>query len=428
VNTATEARQAIADRRLGAEDFLEGCLKRIEEREGLIGAWEYLDAASARRQARAIDAARHPGRLAGIPVGIKDIIDTSDMPTAHGSPIYAGNRPSWDAACVALLRAAGAVIPGKTVTTEFAYFQPGKTRNPRAPEHTPGGSSSGSAAAVADAMVPVALGTQTAASVIRPAAYCGIVGYKATHGSFSLAGVKAFSPSLDTLGILARSVADVALVRQAMLDADEALPDIGPPRFGLCRTAHWSAADASTRRAVERTADQLKALGASVAVRDWPSHFAELTEAQKSIMAFEAARSYAHERFAHPGRLSGKLTELLETGLACSLSRYRDSLALAETCRGELARFFDGIDAVISPSAPGEAPKGLAGTGDPIFNRAWTLLHVPSVTLPLATGDGGLPVGVQFVADRHQDGRLLALAAWIERRWPDFSSAAFRCS
>ncbi len=420
--TATAARQAIAERRLTADEYLQECLERIAEREEPIGAWEFFDAASARRQARAIDAATHPGRLAGIPVGIKDIIDTGDMPTAYGSPIYAGHQPAWDAACVALLRAAGAVIPGKTVTTEFAYFSPGKTRNPRAPEYTPGGSSSGSAAAVADGMVPVALGTQTAASVIRPAAFCGIVGYKATYGSFSLAGVKAFSPSLDTLGILARSVDDVALVRQALLDADEALLEIGPPRFGLCRTAHWSAADASTQRTVEQTAEQLKAMGASIVVRDWPAAFADLTEAQKAIMAFEAARSYAHERLVHSGRLSAKLTELLALGLACPLSRYREALGIAEKCRSELVRFFDGIDAVICPSAPGEAPKGLAGTGDPIFSRAWTLLHVPSVTLPLATGDNGLPVGVQLVADRHRDGRLLALAAWIERRWPGYSS------
>ena len=404
----------IAAGRLTAEALVESCLAHIAEREATVGAWAFLDRVQARTQARALDRGPRRGPLHGVPVGIKDIIDTQNMPTECGSPIYRDRRSAWDAACVALLRGAGAVILGKTVTTEFAYFQPGKTANPRNPRHTPGGSSSGSAAAVADRMVPAALGTQTAGSVIRPAAFCGVVGYKPTFGSFSLAGVKPFSPSLDTLGIFARTVEDLPLLRRALLGAEEDSPETAtPPRIGLCRTAHWSLSEPATQHALEHAATQLAAAGATVTKTDGVGDFGSVTEAQKTIMAFEAARGYASELLFHRAAVSAKLRELADTGFACPYADYQQALSLAQDARRRLDDQFRDVDLLIAPSAIGEAPEGLGATGDPLFNRAWTLLHVPTITLPLFTGPAGLPVGVQLIGRRHGDAGLLAAAAWI---------------
>jgi Asp-tRNA(Asn)/Glu-tRNA(Gln) amidotransferase A subunit family amidase len=405
----------IAAGRLTAEALTESCLARITAREAIVGAWEFLDPAQARAQARALDRGPRRGPLHGIPVGIKDIIDTADMPTGCGSPIYRGRRPAWDAACVALLRAAGAVILGKTVTTEFAYFQPGKTANPHDPRHTPGGSSSGSAAAVADRMAPAALGTQTAGSVIRPASFCGVIGYKPSFGDFSLAGIKPFSPSLDTLGVFARHVEDLPLLRTALLGIAETVPQPAPPRIGLCRTAHWPLAEAAARDAVEQAATRLSAAGATVAETSGFDDFAALTDAQKTIMAFEAARAYAAERSGHGAELSAKLRELLAAGIACPLADYRRALDLAEDARRKLDDSFRQVDLLLAPSAVGEAPEGRDATGDPIFNRAWTLLHVPAITLPLFAGPRRLPVGIQLIGRRGHDAGLIAAAAWIER-------------
>jgi len=410
--TACAAATEIAAGRLTSEALVDSCLARIAEREPLIGAWEFFDADLARRQARALDRGPRRGPLHGVPIGIKDIIDTVDMPTACGSPIYRGRRPTWDAACVALLRAAGAVILGKTVTTEFAYFQPGKTANPHNPRHTPGGSSSGSAAAVADRMVPAALGTQTAGSVIRPAAFCGAVGYKPTYGSFSLAGVKPFSPSLDTLGLFARSVGDLALLRSVLLAADEHIPQVQAPRVGLCRTAHWSAADMATQLAIEAAARRFAAAGSRVTEFHVPGDFAALTEAQKTVMAFDATRSFAYEHLAHGDQLSAKLRELIAVGARCSLQDYAKAQTSAEDTRRQLDEQLQPVDLLLTPSAVGEAPQGLQTTGDPLFNRAWTLLQLPTITLPAGKGPHGLPIGIQLVGRRGDDTRLLAFAQW----------------
>ena len=398
--------------RLSAEALAGACLGRIAEREPAVGAWEHLDGTAAIARARAVDRGAVTGPLAGIPVGVKDIFDAADMPTGYGSPIYAGHRPRSDAAAIALLRAAGAIMLGKTVTTEFAYFEPGRTRNPHNLDCTPGGSSMGSAAAVADFMVPVALGTQTAGSVIRPAAYCGIVGYKPSYGRFSLVGAKAFSPSLDTLGIFAREVGDLRPVASALLDP-VGEPPPQAPRFAVCRTAHWDRAEAAAQRALGRAAEQLRAAGAEVIERAWPAAFGELYEAQQVIMAYEAARSFTHERTAFPQQLSPKLTELCERGLVIDPRRYRAAQAQAEHSRALLPGFFANVDAVISPSTTGEAPAGRA-TGDPVFNRAWTLLHVPVITVPAYTGPRGLPIGIQLASDRGEDARLLAAAAFAQ--------------
>lgn len=415
--TATEAAAAIAHGKLSSETLVSACLERIQARESRVGAWEYLDPEQVLAQARARDRGAVQGVLHGVPIGIKDLIDTADMPTTYGSPIYAHYRPKADAACVALLRAAGAVIVGKTVTTEFAMFTPGKTANPHNPGHTPGGSSSGSAAAVADAMVPLALGTQTAGSIIRPASFCGVVGYKPTHAQFPLAGIKALSQTLDTLGGMARSVADMALLRAAFVGGPTQLAALAqPPRVGLCYTPQAAYATDATRQALENVGQQLAAAGATVRELELPAAFTPLATAQETIQIFEGARCCAYELTTHRQQLSQKLLDLLAPAEGMTYTAYAESLALAETCRRQLETVFTMHDVLLVPSAPGEAPVGLEATGNPIFNRMWTLLHTPAVNLPYATGPHGLPVGVQVIGPIGRDDQLLATADWILSR------------
>ena len=420
--SAAEAAAAIRTGRLRSADLVDACLQRIGEREPQVGAWQCLDAAGARGTAARRDAEPSRGPLHGVPVGIKDIIDTAGLPTERGSPIHAGRLPAADADCVARLRDAGAIVLGKTVTTELAYFQPGKTANPHRLTHTPGGSSSGSAAAVADAMVPVALGTQTAGSINRPASYCGVVGYKPTHGDFSLEGVMPFAPSLDTLGVLARRVADVTLVRAALLPraANEPSPRARKARLAFCRTPWWDQADAAVREGIERTVDRLRAMGMDVGDVTLPRGFAALADAQKSVMAYEAVRSLQAEHAQQRGLLSDALRSLLATGLQIGDGQHARDLALARAQGDALAQVFDACDLLITPATHGEAPAGLGATGDPLFSRAWTLLGVPTLTLPAFRGPGGLPVGIQLVGARGQDEALLQGGAAVEAAlgWP----------
>jgi amidase len=417
--SACAAARRIATGQLTAERLVRACLERIAKRDGEVGAWEYLDPDTVLAEARACDASPPLGPLHGVPVGVKDIIDTAAMPTGYGSPIWAGHRSDRDAACVAMVRAAGGVVLGKTVTTEFAYFTPGRTANPRELGHTPGGSSSGSAAAVADHMVPVAFGTQTAGSIIRPAAFCGVVGYKPTFGTVSRSGVMPFAESLDTIGALARTVADAALlVSVAASRPDLLVPEVaGPvPRVGIYQTGNWELASAESRQALSDAAGRLELAGAEVSEASLPGWFAELTGAQATVMAFEAARSFAPERREHDERLSPKLRKLLDEGARCSSKEYLDALSLVEAGRQALVALFERHDLLLTLSAPGVAPTGLETTGDPIFNRTWTLLGTPCVHLPTGAGPGGLPVGVQFVGRRGDDARVLAMAAWTERQ------------
>lgn len=415
--TGVEAAAAIAAGTLTSVALVEACLARIAAREPVVRAWEYLDPAQALQQARQRDHSPTQGLLHGVPVAVKDLIDTVDMPTSYGSPIYAGHRPSWDAACVATLRAAGAVILGKTVTTEFAMFTPGKTANPHNPAHTPGGSSSGSAAAVADRMVPLALGTQTAGSIIRPASYCGVVGYKPTHGHLALAGIKALSQTLDTLGGMARSVADLALLRAVFMGGTGTLASLTQtPRIGLCRTPQWAQATDATHTALEAASRTLAAAGATVREVTLPPAFEELVTAQETIQIFEGARCCAYELTQHRAQLSRKLLELLAPAEGITYTAYAEALAVADRCRQQLEAVFATHDVLLVPSAPGEAPEGLEATGSPIFNRMWTLLHTPAVTLPGHTGPQGLPVGVQVIGALGQDDRLLAITAWMQER------------
>jgi Asp-tRNA(Asn)/Glu-tRNA(Gln) amidotransferase A subunit family amidase len=396
-----------------SEPAVRDCLERIAERDPHVRAWRYVDPEAALEQARAADAEPEPrSPLHGVPVGVKDIIDTGDMPTEYGSPIYAGNRPDADAACVARLRAAGAVILGKTATTEFAYYHPTDTVNPHDPERTPGGSSSGSAAAVADGMVPLALGSQTAGSVIRPASFCGVAGLKVTHGLIDMAGVRPLSKRLDTLGVFAREATQLEPLL-AVLAGVEPAPrgEEPPPRIGFARTARWELADADARAALEHAAGRLDAEEIEL-----PDELDEAVDAQARIMAVDVAASAAAEYEHHRDELSEELLELIETGLAIDAAGHRVDLETAERAAAALPRAFADSDVIMALAAPGQALEGLGDTGDPVFCRVWTLLGTPAISVPGMTGADGLPIGVQLVAARGRDAELVAAARWAQER------------
>jgi Asp-tRNA(Asn)/Glu-tRNA(Gln) amidotransferase A subunit family amidase len=411
---ASTAAHQMRQGKLRAEDLLRACLERIEEREVQVQAWAHLEPEAALRRARALDRSGVAGLLHGLPVGVKDLLDTCDMPTAYGSTVYAGHRPVADAAAVALAREAGAIVLGKTVTTEFATYHPGKTHNPHRAGHTPGGSSSGSAAAVADGMVPLAFGTQTAASIIRPAAFCGVVGFKPGFGSIARAGIKSLAGSLDTVGGFGRSVADVALFAAALtgrhdwmaLDTDQRF------RIGICHTPSWPLAMADARAALAQVAMQLERAGAAVTDVQLPPAFDRLADVQAAVMQFEAARSLAWERTQRDAELSPALRALLAAGWAIDGEQHQRNLAEAQHARTAIDGRFSEVDVLLAPSAPGEAPVGLEATGDPVFSRMWTLLGLPCIHLPSGTGSTGLPVGVQLVGRQGQERQLLQAAHW----------------
>ncbi|HML10471.1 MAG TPA: amidase, partial [Stellaceae bacterium] len=363
------------------------------------------------------DRAGRPGLLAGLPVWAKDIIDTRDMPTEHGSPIYQGNRPFADAACVAQVRMAGGTILGKTVTTEFANRFPGATVHPMNPAHTPGGSSSGSAAAVADFQVPLGFGTQTGGSTIRPAAFCGVVGYKPSLGEFSRVGIKLQAQNLDTLGLICRSLDDIPLLRAALIDMPHRSidRDATAPRVAICRTPQWDIADGATHALIERTAAKLSAAGATVREVEFAAPFKDIARTHQCVFYYEAAKNYAYEHLEHRDRVSAVLLDtVLDPGAAIPLDDYIQALETAEAFRGHLDDIFRDVDVLLTPSAPGEAPEGLGSTGNSAFNATWTLSWCPCVTLPAGSGPKGLPLGVQLVGQRFADERTLDAAAWVE--------------
>jgi Asp-tRNA(Asn)/Glu-tRNA(Gln) amidotransferase A subunit family amidase len=414
--SAYEAARAIAQRKITSHQLVAECLERIKSREPEIGAWEFLDEPLALAQADQRDNSGEKGALHGVPIGIKDIIETADMPTGHGSPIYRNNRTGADAACVRRLRAAGAIILGKTVTAEFATFYPGKTRNPHNSLHTPGGSSSGSAAAVAGCHVPVALGTQTAGSVIRPASFCGVIGYKPSYARFAIDGVLSCSPALDTLGIFARSVDDIELVAYVLggISSREIPAIAAPPRIGVVRTPWWHEAEAEMRNAVESSAETLARSGAIVSELTTPE-FEELRDAHSKIMFREIAISRRFEYENHRPMLSGKLVEVIEHGRALGISEIQNAIRTARIGRGRIAQAFRVHDVLLTPSAPGAAPEGLSSTGNPIFNGIWTLLGVPCITYPAAFSSKGLPLGVQVIGPPNDDERLIAATRWMQQ-------------
>lgn len=420
--TASEAARRIAAGKLTSEQLVAACLERIRARDRDVQAWTYCDPDAALAQARAFDKARPQGALGGMPVAFKDVIDTADMPTGYNSAIYRDYRPRTDAACVALVRRAGGIVLGKTVTTEFASRHAGATRNPHNLAHTPGGSSSGSAAAVADFMVPLAFGTQTGGSTIRPSAYCGIVGYKPSFGTINRAGLKPLAEALDTIGVMARSVEDCALLVHAA--SARALPDFGtklaqPPRIGLHRTSRWKDASAPAQAALEETASTLASRGARVRDVALPEDFDRLYDAQMLIMNFEAARALSPEFLHHRELLSPHMQKMIPEFLAKPREPYAAAMRHARECRARLAEVFAEVDVLLTLSAPGEAPEGIRETGNSLFNRNWTLLHVPCVTVPAGRGPKGLPLGVQLVGAYDDDERVLLCAHWAAQMLAD---------
>jgi Asp-tRNA(Asn)/Glu-tRNA(Gln) amidotransferase A subunit family amidase len=413
--SAVEAASRIAAGTLTSVALVESCLERIAAREREVGAWAYLDADKALAEARARDQSKARGPLHGIPIGVKDIMDTADMPTAYGSRAYVDHSPRGDAACVGLAREAGAVVLGKTVTTEFAALSPGKTRNPHHPAHTPGGSSSGSAAGVADGMMPLAFGTQTAGSIIRPASFCGVVGMKPSFGLVAISGTKALAPGLDTIGGFARSVADIALFIAALTGRPELVPKAAAarPRLGVYRGASWSEARPETAAALAAAQERLARAGAVIGERASFAPFERLVPAQVAIMTHEAARNLAWERVWRAGEIMPRTAAMLADGAAVGAAAYDEARRIAAAARAETAVFFGEAEAMLVPAAPGEAPP-IATTGDPVFNRPWTLLHLPCITLPGARGPTGLPVGVQLVGRPGEDAQLLAIALFAE--------------
>jgi Asp-tRNA(Asn)/Glu-tRNA(Gln) amidotransferase A subunit family amidase len=432
--TASDAARLIRDGVISSGQLVEACLARVREVEPEVQAWTFLDADHALAQARAADTWRLEGRptgpLHGVPVGVKDIIDTADMPTENGSVLHAERMPPRDATVVSMLRVAGAVIMGKTVTTEFATYTPGKTRNPHNAAHTPGGSSSGSAAAVAAGMVPLALGSQTNGSVIRPASFCGVYGFKPTHGLIPRHGVFQLSRTLDTIGIFARTLGDVALLAEQLVGFDERDPDSRPrastpfrdvlaeepplpPMFAFVKTPRWERTSEDARQAFGEMAELLGDRLEEVELIQADDAF----DWHRVIMEAEMAASLDREWEKGRDRMSEPLRAQLGRGREVRALDYQLARARAARFGEGLAELFEQrCDAILTPAAPGEAPRSLQSTGDPSFCTLWTLAGMPAVTLPLMRGTNGLPIGVQLVGPRYGDARLLRTARWLASR------------
>jgi amidase len=409
---ATEAARRIRAGRLSAPDLAEAMLARIAAREPERRAFAHHDPALVRA------AVPQAGPLHGLGLGVKDVLDTADQPSQYGSPIWAGWRPRADAACVALARGAGAVVMGKTVTTEFATRQPGPTTNPANPGHTPGGSSSGSAAGVADGFFHCGFGTQTAGSIIRPAAYCGAVGFKPSYGTLHRLGMKVMSESLDTIGVLTRTVGDAALFMAALTGAELGDPETKPgraPRLGVTLGPTPELADDATRALLERAAAACARAGATIVPLALPTSVHALVGAHPVVMNAESAEAMAWERATCPELISEGLRERLGWGAAQGAEGLASARAAFRAAGHGFARAIEGLDAVLTPSAPGEAPEGLGWTGDPGFNFVWTSLGVPCATVPVAAGPKGLPLGVQVVGALGEDRATLAWAEWVRQ-------------
>lgn len=429
--TATAAARAIRSGEITSEQLVRACLDQIAAREDVVRAWAFLDPDHALAQARDADRARAQGRplgpLHGIPVGIKDIFDTADMPTENGTVLHAGRRPAEDAAAVALLRAAGAVILGKTVTTELAVYAPGKTTNPHNPQYSPGGSSSGSAAAVAAHMVPLAIGTQTNGSVIRPASYCGVYGYKPSHGLISRHGVLHQSWPLDQVGVFASTVEDLALIAGPLMEYDARDPDMrrgarpalrdalaqdlpAPPRLAFVRSPVWDQAAEDTRAAFAGLLDRLRGHVEDV---ELPPIFDEAVALHRTIMEADIAHSFAAEYARGRAQLSPVLSAMIERGQGVLATDYNRAVGKIPALNAALDAIFAGFDAIVTPATTSQAPLGLESTGSPIFCTIWAFCEVPTVSVPILRGATGMPMGAQLVGRKGEDARLLRTARWV---------------
>jgi len=432
--SATEAAAAIRAGKITSEELVRACLDRIAALEEQIGAWAYLSPEYALEQARKADQALQHGNalgpLHGVPVGVKDIFDTRDMPTEDGTVLHAGRHPTEDAAAVSLLRQAGAVILGKTVTTELAVYAPGKTRNPHDPERTPGGSSSGSAAAVAAGMVPLALGTQTNGSMIRPASFCGVYGYKPSYGRIPRHRVLQQSRPLDQIGVFARTIEDAALIAESIMAFDDRDPDTQlrarpnltrvvaeappvEPHLAFVKTPVWDQADADTQEAFGELVEHL---GENVDEFQLPDIFNDAVEQHRRIMEADLARSFEREYERGKDKLSSILREMIERGRKVLAVDYNNAVSQIPALNRALDNLFDWHDAIIAPAAIGEAPVGLESTGSPIFCTIWTLCGMPAMSIPLLQGANGMPIGVQLVGSKGEDALLLRTARWLVNR------------
>ena len=428
---AKSAAEAVRQRRITSEELTQLCLDRLRQSEGQVRAWVHIDPDHALRQARAADEVmKHPGTLGplhGVPIALKDIFDTADMPTENGTVLDAGRRPAKDALVVSLLRDAGAVILGKTVTTELATYAPGPTANPRDLSRSPGGSSSGSAAAVAAGMVPLALGTQTNGSVIRPAAYCGAVGFKPTRGTIARTGVLMQSATLDQVGVFANTVTDAALLAQTIMSADAGRGDAPPlarpdllgglaaplettPRLAFARSPVWEEAELAIRDIFERFAESL---AGGLPIADFPAICDTAVTCHRTIGEAELSKAYDSYYAKDKNRLSEQLRGMIERGQRISNSAYDGALAGMAAIGEALGGLFSQYDALITPATTGEAPVGLASTGSPIFCTLWTLCGLPCITVPLLRGPAGMPLGVQIVGAVGSDAKLLRIARWL---------------
>jgi len=413
--TARDMAAAVGAGRLTARSVAEAHLERIADLDGPVMAWQHLDPALVRAKADLLDVDGASGPLAGVPLGVKDVIETADMPTGYGTRFYDGFQPLWDAPCVQIARDAGALVMGKTVSTELAMASPNKTRNPHNPAHTPGGSSSGSCAAVAAGMVPLAFGTQTSGSVIRPASFCGVAALKPTFGLINTVGIKVLCHGLDTLGIIARNIGDASACAAALSGRDELAELSAPkrPRLGVLLGTRLEKAEPCAVEAVERLAKLAEAAGAEVVTLPPPAWFDGVFDLHEAVMGWEVTQSLAYEI----GRRWEELTPITRTMLAdqgrVTEDRYRAAMRVLPGMRLIVDALVSRFDAVLTLAAPGEAPQGMA-TGDPIYNRLWSVLQVPLVALPFTRGPQGLPVGVQLVGARGDDHRLASAALFLE--------------
>lgn len=411
--SAAEIIEAVQDGHLKVADIAKAVLKRLERTEPSLHAWAYVDPVAVKARAAALDSQSIKGPLHGLPIGVKDLMDTMDMPTEYGSSIYRGWTPAQDAEMVARLREAGALLIGKTTTTEFACFHPTPTTNPHNEAHTPGGSSSGSAAAVSANVVPLALGSQTAASITRPASYCGVVGYKSSHGRFPLTGIKGLAPSFDSFGWLAKNVSDAAMLFAA-LDSSIIPVTQQQLRIAICQTPMWSEAEQDTHEALRIAQQKLSDAGHLVSELALPETFNELPQGHIDIMSAEAAGSLHKEMASHQSELSRGMRDMLKAGGLLSPNDIKTAQDLRAQCIAQMAHVWDRFDCIISPSAPGVAPRGLAMTGSPIFSRLWTSLGLPSIAIPVTKRPNGLPIGVQVLGAAQSDAALFGQAKMIE--------------